>query len=364
MKANPFEIDMKKFKTDRMTSRERFIAMCKGNPVERVSFIPFILGFAGTNTGIPVAEIYTNPKKSYFAQRLTEQQYGIDGMPATGYADYGAWEFGGAVKLPKTYREQSILVTHRPVQTEKQGWELKLPDLDSAGFLPTLKEFGRIQVEEGGSASCFCMTPFCVAVSLTGLERFCRWMITKPELCHHLLRLVTEHRIRMVKHWIKIFGINKLKIDHSTGPDTSDIISPEQFKEFAFPYLKEVHERILEMGFRSIYIHICGEQNLNWDLWEQIPMGDPGMMTFGHQIDLDMAVQRFGKKNIIFGNVAPSLILEGPTEKIYDACRVAIEKGKKAKQGFALMSSCEVSPATPPAHLWVMRKAVNDFGWY
>ena len=358
MKVNPLYTDTGEFKPDRMPPKERFVAMCKGKPVERVSFIPFILGFAARNTGISVADLYSNPKKSFWAQKLTEQQYGIDGVPATGYADYGAWEFGGAVKLPSSRKEQAILVTHRPVETEKQGWALKLPDIDSAGFLPTMMEFGKIQVAEGGSASCFSMTPFCTAVSLAGEE------ITKPELCHHLLRLATEHRLQMVKHWVKTFGLKNVKIDHSTGPETNDIISPKQFEEFAFPYLKEIHERILAMGFRSIYIHICGDHNLNLPYWEQIPMGDPGMMTFGHQIELETAVERFGENNIIFGNVSPSLILEGPTEEIYDACRVAIEKGKKASGGFALMSSCEVSPSTPPAHIWVMRKAVNDFGWY
>ena len=125
MQENTLKIDMSAFKPDRMTPKERFVAMCKGKPVERVSFIPFILGFAARNTGISVADLYSNPKKSFWAQKLTEQQYGIDGVPATGYADYGAWEFGGTVKLPSSHKEQAILVTHRPVETEKQGWELK-----------------------------------------------------------------------------------------------------------------------------------------------------------------------------------------------------------------------------------------------
>jgi uroporphyrinogen decarboxylase len=88
------------------------------------------------------------------------------------------------------------------------------------------------------------------------------------------------------------------------------------------------------------------------------------MMTIAHQEDLTVAVKRFGDKNIILGNVEPALILEGSPDQVYEACRKAIEIGKKSKRGFALNSGCEISPETPPFNVWVMRKAIDDFGWY
>lgn len=32
--------------------------------------------------------------------------------------------------------------------------------------------------------------------------------------------------------------------------------------------------------------------------------------------------------------------------------------------GFAFGPSCELPPKAPPYNVWVMRKAINDFGWY
>jgi len=41
--------------------------------------------------------------------------------------------------------------------------------------------------------------------------------------------------------------------------------------------------------------------------------------------------------------------------------KVALKKGKKAPRGYVLMTGCEVPVATPPYHLWLMRKAISDF---
>jgi uroporphyrinogen-III decarboxylase len=68
--------------------------------------------------------------------------------------------------------------------------------------------------------------------------------------------------------------------------------------------------------------------------------------------------------NIILGNIEPALIQLGTPKEIYDACHVAIEKGKKHKRGFILAPGCELPPPTPPYNVWMMAKAVNDFGYY
>lgn len=67
---------------------------------------------------------------------------------------------------------------------------------------------------------------------------------------------------------------------------------------------------------------------------------------------------------VIVGNIDPSLVQMGKPEDVYEACRVAIEKGKKHERGFALTTGCELPPQSPPYNVWTMAKAVNDFGYY
>ena len=186
----------------------------------------------------------------------------------------------------------------------------------------------------------------------------------RPFPCHHLLRLATEHRIQVLEYWIETFGVDRIRVQNQSGMDSNYLISPQAFEEFAFPYVEELHERILSMGVRSIYCHLCGDQNLNMEFWEQVPFGDPGMVSIGHEVDITVAIKYLGEKSIIFGNIEPALIMLGTPEQIYESCRIAIEKGKKAPRGYVLMAGCELPVMTPPFHIWVMMKAISDFGWY
>jgi len=134
-------------------------------------------------------------------------------------------------------------------------------------------------------------------------------------------------------------------------------------REFNLPYQKEIHERILELGVKHIHVHVCGEQNLNLSYWTEVPFGDPGILRFGHEVDLDRASEYF-PNDIIVGNVEPAVIHTGKPEKIYELSRICIEKGKKHPGGYALSPGCELPPLSPPYNVWTMRKAINDFGWY
>ena len=90
------------------------------------------------------------------------------------------------------------------------------------------------------------------------------------------------------------------------------------------------------MGFETIFMHICGDQNGNLPFWAQIPMGSPGILSFGHEVDLTNAAEYF-PDDIIVGNLDPSIIQIGTPEEVYDASRLVIEKGKKYRQGLCLV---------------------------
>ena len=56
---------------------------------------------------------------------------------------------------------------------------------------------------------------------------------------------------------------------------------------------------------------------------------------------------------------------ERPTlEKIAPSIEEAIEKGKKCPGGYVLMGGCEIPIMAPPYNVWMIRKAISDFGWY
>ena len=68
--------------------------------------------------------------------------------------------------------------------------------------------------------------------------------------------------------------------------------------------------------------------------------------------------------DVIIGNVEPAIIQTGTPQDVYELARIVIEKGKKCPGGFALSPGCDLPPKSPPLNVWMMTKALNDFGWY
>jgi len=356
--------DRKILKQERMTSAERLDAVLAGRPVDRALFLSFILGFCARNVGYPVSAIYNDPEKSLEAQVLTREQYGYDSEPFYGYASFGGWEFGGEIKLPEGQYEQAPSHGKFAVESEQDVDKLAMPDVKTAGLLPKAMQFSRLQVEHGFSPSVVVGGPFTIAGNVCVVDTLCRWLIKKPELVHRLLRMATDHVLDITQYWIDTFGKGKVSIQIWEPMATNQIISPKQFEKFILPYQVELHEKILAMGIRYILCHVCGEQNLNLPYWAQVPMGDPGIISVGKEIGIDTAISYFGDTCIIAGNIEPAVLQTDTPGTIYELCREAIAKGKRAPRGYALMQGCEVPVNTPPYNLYTMKKALDDFGWY
>ncbi len=354
---------VEKLKQDRMTPKERLEALLNHQKIDRVPLWPFTLGFCARNVGYPLASIYNDPEKSFWAQLWTQEQYGYDGYPQYAYASYGSWEFGGEVKFPTSEWEQAPSTVRFPVDSEEDVEKIKLPDVEKAGMLPLAMQFSKISEKAGMSVSIVLGGPFTIAGNLCQASVLCRWMIKKPELVHRLLRLAADHIVNVVRCWLDTFGEGRFIVHFWEPLASNQIISPRQFEKFVFPYQKEIHEKVLVMGVKHIFCHICGEQNLNLPYWAQIPMGAPGIVSFGHEVDLEVAAKYF-PKDIIYGNIEPAIIQTGTAQQVYELCRIAIEKGKKSPGGFILGPGCELPAMAPPYNVYVMTKAINDFGWY
>ncbi len=353
-----------RLKEPRMTKRERIDALLKGKPIDKVPLFPFILGFCAKNVGYPLSMIYSDPKKSFDAQMKTHEQYGFDWGPIYGYASYGTWEFGGDVKMPEGDYEQAPSHKMFPVNSEEDVYKLQLPDVKTAGCLPRSMEFSHLQQEFNVPITVQFGGNFTIAGNICPVETLCRWMLKKPKIAHALLRLATDHIIDVIRYWTKTFGPERIIPQIWEPLATNHIISSRQFESFVLPYIQESSQKILAMGVKHIMYHICGEQNSNLPYWAEVPMGNPGLCSFGKEVDLQTAVKYFGEKCIIVGNIDPQLIQHGSPEQLYEVCTTAIRQAKHAPWGYMMCSGCELPPNSPPYNVYTIGRAINDVGWY
>jgi len=349
---------------DRMTPTERVAALLNGQPIDRVPVFPFALGFCAKNVGYPIAVMYEDPKRSFEAQLWTQEMYGWDCPPFYGYASYGSWEFGGPIEFPSSELQQAPTIPYFPVQTEKDIDDLKLPDVTKAGMLPYAMQFSRLQQQHGLPVILVIGGTFTIAGNICGVDKLCRWIIKKPELAHRIIQMAGDHIIDVVQHWVQTFGADHIMLQIWEPLAANQIISPLQFERFVLPYQHRLHEKILTAGIKHILCHICGEHNLNLPYWQQIPMGNPGILSFGHEVGLEKAMEQFSDKCIVAGDIEPQLIQEGTPDQVYELAKQCLQKAKHAQRGYILMPACELPPMAPPYNVYAMMKAVNDFGSY
>lgn len=351
---------------DRMTEKERMQALFNHQKPDRVPIFSFALLFAIFHSGYRVSAVYRDPK-ALNAVREVMRQYNWMSSPMVGYSIMGAREFGGEIKWPTSEFAQSPGIAHYPVQIEEDAWSLKLPEMKMAGIVPKMIEICRQLRESPPDNEPFCVPilggAFTTAANICGVDRLCRWLVKKPEVAHRLLRLATDFMVETARLVRDTVGIEGVLPFFGEPTSANQVISPKHFEEFALPYNKELHEKVLGMGYQHIFCHVCGDHNLNLPYWAQIPMGEPGMISFGHEVDLETAGKYF-PNDIIVGNVEPAVIQTGTPQQVYELSKICIEKGKKCPGGFILAPGCELPPRAPTENVWMMTKAVNDFGWY
>ena len=272
-----------------MTSRERWDALVRGDRLDRVPCLQFMLGHTAVVNGKSIAKVYDDAEASLTCQRNAMDLYGHDGLVLHGWANAGGAEFGGEIEFPYRKYTGAPMMKRSPVQNEDDAWALAVPDdILSAGTMPVALAFSRLQYELGMPVTVQVGSPLTWAGSVCGEERLMLWIIKKPDLVHHVLRVITDFILRKADYWVKTFGAENL-MAFDLCIETTKLYSPRQFETFGFPYLKEIHEHLTAAGTAIFLSHICGEQNKNLPLWSQLPYGRRGMISVGKEVALAAA---------------------------------------------------------------------------
>jgi uroporphyrinogen decarboxylase len=359
---------MSTFRKDRMTHQERMLALFNYQKPDRVPIFSDI-GFSMINCGYTLTEAQTEPHKLWNALQWTSEQYGWDTQwQSAPHTILGSWDFGAKMKMPDNPYAMAVAVEIPAVCEEDDVWNLKMPDAKTVGAIPKRMEFSKLQESAGRPITFFARSPFTMAADICGVQQYSRWILRKPQLCERLLEMALEHNLNVLRYWVDTFGAERIYYIMSSATESNQIFSPKSIQEYAIPYHQKFHQSMRAIGIKHFSFHICGEQNLNLPHLAKLASGadgwpHPSLLSFGHEVDLEIAARSF-PDDIIIGNVEPALFSTSSPQQVYERCRMCIEKGKKIRSGFILWSGCALPPRAPAYNVWMMTKAVKDFGWY
>ncbi|TAK35353.1 MAG: hypothetical protein EPO21_06530 [Chloroflexota bacterium] len=347
-----------------MTSQERMAAVAQGKRPDRVPVLAMSGGYAARLYGLSLKEFYTNPEKSFKVQRLVAELHGYDESPSYGWADTGAWEFGGGIRFPESDEEGAPVSISDLVTKPSDVDRLEIPDPRTAGMYPALLEFNRLSRAHGLPARIPAGSATTAVGAIIGRERLLRWYYKEPEAVRVVYDKVTRFLLRAADVMIEEFGAENCTAGLGAPNDSNELISSKIFESFSVPYLKVVIEGLVERGINRFSAHICGDHHQNLAAWTALPLPPRSSISIGSQMDIVEVAEAFNHKHIISGNVPTWVLHLGTYDEVNDAARQCIEQGKDLPGGYILMPACGLPVQTPPLNVHALVAAARHFGSY
>jgi uroporphyrinogen decarboxylase len=124
---------------------------------------------------------------------------------------------------------------------------------------------------------------------------------------------------------------------------SGDMISPQSFRRFAAPFLKDLVKRVRDKGKYSM-IHICG--NTSKILQDLVDIR-PNCFSLEKKVDLHQAKEVLGGKVCVAGNVSPTgVFLNGRPEEVVAEAKECLQAWGRGG-GFILTPGCDFPKAVP-----------------
>ncbi|MHC1598692.1 MAG: uroporphyrinogen decarboxylase family protein [Candidatus Methanofastidiosia archaeon] len=354
----------------KMTSGERMQAVMMGKKPDRVPVNPFVMGYAAQITGISIGDYYADGDKCFEAQFAAMRLHGYDVTPMYGYASAGPWEFGGEIGFPYKSGHSAPYVIKHPVNSIEDVENLEVPDFDKElpGAYGIADILGKRCYELGMPVTFQSGSTFTAASVVAETSLFLRWVIKEPKILHLLLDKVSDMYVNALEYFAEKYGAEKC-MPFDGGPvESNTLLSPKQFKEFAYPPMEKLHMKIKELGFPAVLMHPCADQNLNIpyyiELREKMNWQGRYIWLFGPETPVPDQIKAFGDHDIICGNVDPPSLQTRSYEEVVMMCKENIEQGKDSPSGFILAPGCEFPPGAAPIKLMAMMDAAEKFGRY
>jgi uroporphyrinogen decarboxylase len=196
--------------------------------------------------------------------------------------------------------------------------------------------------------------PFTLGGLAYGVEKLMRSIHKDKAAVHAVMDFAAELCFDYLEPFIDA-GVAMISLADPTA--SGDLISRDQFIEFALPYLKRVAERIRARGV-WVTVHICGNTTNRLD---RIPEAGAQIMSVDYKVDLANARRTLGGRIAFAGNLNPVTIMQKETPAgVAAASREAINKAGLGG-GYVLMPGCDIPPSVPIENVRTMVETARSY---
>lgn len=340
---------------EQMTPLERIRAFKAGKAYDRIPCGLNVTAHAARVTGIKVSEYFLSADKMVEAQIAAYRKYRTESVGAHP-------NIVEAIGAKVVYPEQSTpYVAEAVIKDFSDLDKLEPPNPLKAKPLAVFWEAMRRLVDEVGNevpVSIGITGPFGTAAYLRGIEFFLRDLYKNPEFAHKLLRFSLDSIIPVIEE------AGKLGVSFGIFEPTSSgsVISAKQYREFAFPYQKELVEVMKRCGPAAPMLHICGNTKR---IWTDMVHTGAGILSLDNEVDMAEAKAAVGDLVPLMGNVHPTqTMLFGTERDVFENVRQCLLKAYNSPKGYVLALGCGLPINTPPENIHALVSAAGFYGKY
>jgi uroporphyrinogen decarboxylase len=328
---------------DELNSIERTLRTISFQPVDRVPVdlhnfmvIPRLLGV--TN----FADFYRDGEAMAEGQIKAWERFGHDVL----LLENGTAALAEACGVQVTYMEASAPVASRPaIGSLDEIDKLKVPDPYTDPLLSELLKTTRIVVEEIGDQA-----------FIRGLSEFLMDLAMGRDLekVHRLLEFCTEvceiYALAQIEQGAHATSIG----DSPSGPD---MVSPNTYREFAYPYVKRLAGSLKKKGVILAY-HICGNAT---SIIEDMVRTGASILEIDQKSDQKKVKEAARGKTTLLGPIDPNAVMaNGTPDLVAQKCEEALVNLSPG-QGFILGPGCALPSTTPDENIDAMIEAAKRF---
>lgn len=337
-----------------MTSKERCLAVIRGQAPDRTPLFPLMMFFAADRLGISYSRFSTDPGALAEAQLNLLEHYGVDAITACSDSYRISADLGGEIVIPDGDDTPYLA---RPLLTCQADLDRldRRPDPLRRGS----RMYERVQSVEQMARHArdalvlgWVEMPFAEVCEWFGLQETMMLLFDEPELVHQALDMVCQMEIDYAAAQLEA-GADMI----GCGDAAASLLSPALVEEFVLPYEKRVVEGIHQAG-GLVKLHICGNSQ---HFLGQLVTNGADLYNVDHMVDLAAARDVYGAAGRAFkGNVDPvqSLLNATPAEA-ESAARRCIELCRGTP--FMLSCGCEIPKDTRDEVYFAFADSVKKF---
>jgi uroporphyrinogen decarboxylase len=256
------------------------------------------------------------------------------------------------------YPEDSMSVTTSEFLADKGNLsKLEVPDPHKDGRLPAYLEacVETKEVVKEAPVSGVIAGPWTIAMGLRGATNLIVDTKKDPDFVHELMKICTE-ATRAFTTAISEIGVG---VGYSEAPASCNLISPALYRDFVFPYHKDLVTYFNEKKV-GVGLHVCGNAT---PILEDLVNTGASNLSVDSGTDLAKAAEVTRGKAVLIGNVPTETFLADNKDVMKQAVEDCLSK-IAPDSGYLLAPGCEVPTIAPPEKVdWFMELA-NEVGAY